>query len=103
MYFCQLIVQFNSRSASSALKQHAKGIQDKFGDSSALDAIKVHVHIYLSELKDGKNIKIGCEKEDGDKDNRQTFGSITVTFLYDSDICWHLPSEPLIQSQKLGN
>ena len=74
------------RSASSELKQRAKGIQDKFGDSSASDAIKIRVDIYLDKLKDGKNIEIGLEKEDGDEDNDDVFGSITVTFLYDSDI-----------------
>ena len=80
------LYEYMGRSTSSELKQCAKGIQDKFGDSSASDAIKIRINIYLNKLKDGKNIEIGHQKEDGDKDNNDAFGSITVTFLYDSGI-----------------
>ena len=61
----------------------------RFGgfDSSASDAIKVRIDVYLDKLKkNGKNIEIGHEKEDGDEDNNDAFGSITLTFLFDADI-----------------
>ena len=63
------------RSASAELKRRAKEIQDKFGNSSASDAIKMVVRIYSSKPEGSDNA-----------DAVPMLGSVDVTFLYDADI-----------------
>ena len=65
------------RSASDELKKRSKEVQEKFGGSSASDAIKFVVEISLDKLKNGGKM---------DVEDNASFGSITTTFLYDADI-----------------
>ena len=63
------------RSASAELKLRAKEIQEKFGNSSASDAIKMVVRIHSSKPEGADNVEAV-----------PMLGSVAVTFLYDADI-----------------
>jgi hypothetical protein len=62
------------RSASTELKRRSKEIQEKFGNSSASDAIKMVVRIYSSKSEGVDNV-----------DAVPMLGSVDVMFLYDAD------------------
>mmetsp|Transcript_22810 Transcript_22810/g.33777 ORF Transcript_22810/g.33777 Transcript_22810/m.33777 type:complete len:511 (-) Transcript_22810:103-1635(-) len=68
------------RIASSELMRRSKEIQEKFGESSASDAIKVCAEISLDKFQMEDKI------ENGDDSDGSTFGSVSITFLYDADI-----------------
>lgn len=80
---CIDLYEHMGRIASNELKKRAKQIKKSYGYSSASDAIKLSVDIYLNTNTE----KItGSSNNDEEENNDLSVGSSSATFLYDANI-----------------